>query len=100
MSSSEGSWPTLRLPGRRHAAGPIERPQAGRDIGDSPANAALAGERLREVVIALAAAGCPLVEIEEPAAIRIGDDAAERGHFQDAHRRLTDGLPGSLHLSL
>ena len=88
------------LPGRRHAAGPIERPQAGRDVGDSPANAALAGERLREVVVALAAAGCPLVEIEEPAAIRIGDDKAERGHFIDAHRRLTDGLAGALHLSL
>jgi len=40
----------------------------GGTLGDSPANAALAGERLREVVAALAAAGCPLVEIEEPAA--------------------------------
>ena len=88
------------LPGRRHTDGPVERPQPGRDVGDSPANAALAGERLREVVAALAVAGCPLVEIEEQAAIRIGDDNAERGHFLDAHRRLTDGLSGSIHLSL
>ena len=88
------------LPGRRHSSGPIERPQSGRDAADSPANAALAGERLREVVAALAAAGCQLVEIEEPAAIRIGDDEAERGHFIDAHRRLTGGLASSIHLSL
>ena len=88
------------LPGRRHGGGPIERPQSPRAGVDSPANAALAGERLREVVAALAVAGCPLVEIEEPAAIRIAEDEAERGRFLDAHRRLTDGLAGLVHLSL
>lgn len=88
------------LPGRHRSAGPIERPQTGLDFADAPANAALAGERLREVVLALAAAGCPLVEIEEPAAIRIEDDEAERQHFLDAHRRLTDGLADLVHLSL
>jgi methionine synthase II (cobalamin-independent) len=88
------------LPGRRRGTGPNERPQSGRDATDSPANAALAGERLREVIAALAAAGCPLIEIEEPAAIRIGEDEAERGHFTDAHRRLTDGVTGLVHLSL
>jgi len=80
--------------------GPIERPQSGRDEAEAATSAALAGERLREVVLALAAAGCPLVEIEEPAAIRIGDDDAERMQFRDAHRRLTDGLAGLVHLSL
>jgi methionine synthase II (cobalamin-independent) len=88
------------LPNRRHGTGPIERPQSGRDAADTPTNAALAGERLREVVMALAAAGCPLIEIEEPAAIRIGEDEAERKHFLDAHRRLTDGVAGLVHLSL
>jgi methionine synthase II (cobalamin-independent) len=88
------------LPARRHGNGPIERPQSGRDAADPPTNAALAGERLREVVMALAAAGCPLIEIEEPGAIRIGEDEAERTHFLDAHRRLTDGVAGLVHLSL
>ena len=88
------------LPARRHGTGPIERPQSGRAAADTPTNAALAGERLREVVMALASAGCPLIEIEEPAAIRIGDDEAERTHFLDAHRRLTDGVAGLVHLSL
>jgi methionine synthase II (cobalamin-independent) len=88
------------LPARRHSAGPIERPQSDRDLAEAPASAALAGERLREVVVALAAAGCPLVEIEEPAAIRIGDDETERRQFLDAHRRLADGLAGLVHLSL
>jgi methionine synthase II (cobalamin-independent) len=88
------------LPGRRHSSGPIERPQTGRDLAEAPGSAALAGERLREVVGALAAAGCPLVEIEEPAAVRIGDDVGERHQFLDAHRRLTDGLADSIHLSL
>jgi methionine synthase II (cobalamin-independent) len=88
------------LPGRRSTAGPIERPQTGHAVAETPTNAALVGERLREVVMALAAAGCPLVEIEEPAAVRIGDDAAERSHFLDAHRRLTDGVQGLVHLSL
>jgi methionine synthase II (cobalamin-independent) len=88
------------LPGRRRTEGPIERPQSGHDPGEVPANAALAGERLREVVVALAAAGCPLIEIEEPAAVRIGDDPAERHQFLDAHTRLTDGVAGLVHLSL
>ena len=88
------------LPGRRSSGGAIERPQSSRDADTSGANAAVAGERLRAVVAALAAAGCPLVEIEEPAAIRIGEDAAERNRFSDAHRRLTDGLADSVHLSL
>jgi methionine synthase II (cobalamin-independent) len=88
------------LPGRRSTGGPIERPQTGHDVTETPTNAALAAERLREVVMALAAAGCPLVEIDEPAAIRIGDDEVERGQFLDAHRRLTDGVAGLVHLSL
>jgi methionine synthase II (cobalamin-independent) len=91
------------LPARHRSGGPMERPQSaqsGRDLADTVASAALAGERLREVVVALAAAGCPLVEIEEPAAIRIGEDEAERRQFVDAHRRLADGLGDTVHLSL
>ena len=47
----------------------------------------------------LAAAGCPLIEIHEPAAIAIGTDEAERALFREAHLRLLDGISGS-HLSL
>jgi len=47
----------------------------------------------------LAAAGCPLIEIHEPAATRIGEDPAERTLFREAHLRLLDGVSGS-HLSL
>ena len=54
---------------------------------------------LRTHVIGLANAGCPLVEIEESEAHRIGDDAAARTAFRDAHAALTDGVTGT-HLSL
>jgi len=56
-------------------------------------------EALNAEAHALRDAGCPLVEIDEPAAMRIGDDESERRLFTDAHRRLTDGLH-DLHLSL
>ena len=51
---------------------------------------------------ALAAAGCPLIEVHEPAATMIGLDPAERKRFREGHLRLLDGLDGldSTHLSL
>jgi hypothetical protein len=54
---------------------------------------------LHELVRALAAAGCPLVEIEETEAHRIGSDETERGLYREAHRQLTSGIEGT-HLSL
>lgn len=57
-------------------------------------------DRLGAGIDALAAAGCPLVEVEEPAAVSIGDDPAERRRFSDLHRQLTDGRSDRLHLSL
>ena len=56
-------------------------------------------EALHSEVLALAEAGCPLVEIDEPDAVAIGDDEAERRLFRDAHARLTHGVAG-MHLSL
>jgi methionine synthase II (cobalamin-independent) len=47
----------------------------------------------------LAAAGCPLIEIHEPAATTMAADEAERALFREAHLRLLDGVQGS-HLSL
>ncbi len=58
-----------------------------------------AADALRAIVIELAAAGCPLVEIEETDAHLVGDDASERELFRAAHRRLLDGVSGT-HLSL
>jgi len=56
-------------------------------------------DELRVEAEDLAAAGCPLVEIEETEADRIGDDALERRLFATAHRRLAGGFSGA-HLSL
>ena len=47
----------------------------------------------------LAASGCPLIEIHEPAAVLVGMDEAERALFREAHLRLLDGVEGS-HRSL
>jgi methionine synthase II (cobalamin-independent) len=55
-------------------------------------------ERLRAEVEALAAAGCPLVEIEEPAALSLGAGEAALRAFAEAHRRLAADAP--VHLSL
>jgi methionine synthase II (cobalamin-independent) len=55
---------------------------------------------VRAAIDALVAAGCPLIEVEEPAAIEIGDDPSECRRFREAHRELTDGLDGTVHLSL
>ncbi|HYL40091.1 MAG TPA: hypothetical protein VET90_02175 [Candidatus Binatus sp.] len=60
--------------------------------------AALA-DALHEEVLELAAAGCPLVEIEETEAHRIGIDETERRRFRAAHARLASGIAGT-HLSL
>lgn len=56
-------------------------------------------EVLHAEVLALAAAGCPLVEIDEPDAVAIGDSVSERRLFREAHDRLANGVVGS-HLSL
>jgi methionine synthase II (cobalamin-independent) len=57
-------------------------------------------EALHEEVAALAAVGCPLIEIEETEAHRIGGDDAERQLFRDAHHRLIDGVATHLSLSI
>ena len=57
-------------------------------------------ERLGAIIEALAEAGCSLVEVEEPAAIAIGDDSVAQRRFVAAHERLTSGLSDRVHLSL
>jgi len=56
-------------------------------------------EALNTELRSLAAAGCPFIEIHEPAATSIGASDAERTLFRDAHLRLLDGLAG-VHCSL
>jgi len=60
---------------------------------------AATADALNRVIRDLADAGCPLVEIHEPAATRIGTDPDERARFRDLHLRLLDGVTGT-HLSL
>ena len=55
-------------------------------------------DALNRMIRGLAAAGCPMVEVHEPAATRIGTDP-ERARFRDLHERLLDGVTGT-HLSL
>src|SRR4051794_5096919 len=64
-----------------------------RDRSDATADS------LNRVIRDLAAAGCPLVEVHEPAATRIGTDPGDRARFRDLQHRLLDGVTGT-HLSL
>ena len=54
---------------------------------------------LNRVVRELADAGCPLVEIHEPAIVGIGSDPTGWDRVARAHERLTEGIDG-IHLSL
>jgi methionine synthase II (cobalamin-independent) len=56
-------------------------------------------EALGAELRALAAAGCPLIQVDEDAATLIGDSPTERRLFGEAQRRLLEGL-GDAHLSL
>jgi methionine synthase II (cobalamin-independent) len=69
------------------------------DAVERDATTMRAAEVLREIVGDLAAAGCPLIEIEEAEAHRIGADEAERARFREAHATLLGGVDG-VHLSL
>jgi methionine synthase II (cobalamin-independent) len=73
--------------------GPYSAARAGRRSAASWADA------LRPTIQALAAAGCPFVEIDEFDALAITVVESERRRFVEAHRRLTDDVEG-IHLSL
>ena len=65
---------------------------------DGPVSSGMDPVTLRSSLFALAEAGCAWIEIHEPQATTIDDDAG-RDRFGDAHRALTAGLSG-VHLSL
>jgi len=55
---------------------------------------------VRDTLVALAEAGCVLIEIAEPAAAKLDpDDQAALTRFAETHAALTDGLAG-VHLSM
>jgi hypothetical protein len=81
--------------GRMNAASGARGPSG----ADRAARTMAFADALRRHVEALAAAGCPLVEIEETEAHLIGDDESERRLFREAHQVLTGGIAGT-HLSL
>ena len=56
-------------------------------------------EALNAELLALAAAGCPLIQVDEGALTAIGDDEAEWQLYAETQRRLTAGL-AEQHLSL
>jgi hypothetical protein len=60
---------------------------------------AVAADATNAVLRELAAAGCPLVEVHEPAATSIGLDALTRRRFVETQQRALDGVDG-LHASL
>jgi methionine synthase II (cobalamin-independent) len=68
------------------------------EVGRERLTLALA-EAFRAEILALAEAGCPIVQVDEDGATRIGDDPTERTLFREAQRRLTAAV-GDLHLSL
>ena len=92
------AWKLVSGSARRAVKQALIGPMTGaRATGEGPSAIA---DRLRETIDALAGAGCPLVEIDEPDIARLGDDPAAIKAFADAHRRLTAGVDGSIHLSL
>ena len=56
-------------------------------------------EALGREVAALAEAGCPMIVVEEPDAVAIGDNASERALFTNASRRLLARV-GDMHAML
>jgi methionine synthase II (cobalamin-independent) len=67
--------------------------------GGDEATVLSAADALNADLRALAAAGCPLIEVHEPAAIEIGTDEPARRLYREAHRRLLAGIDGP-HVSL
>jgi methionine synthase II (cobalamin-independent) len=72
---------------------------AARDAGAGHEAAMDRATELNRLLRDLAAAGCPLIEVHEPAGIHVGSDDVQRALFREAHLRLLDGI-GDTHVSL
>jgi hypothetical protein len=98
---TDGGWPV------RPDAGPVDAWRDATQRADAlvkavisgPFSAGSDGVAERSQLVALADAGCPWIEIHEPAACAIGSDADARNRFAELHRALTADLVG-VHLTL
>ena len=77
----------------------VEGPFAAARGDGRAAGAVEAARAMRDGLLALAGAGCPLVEVPEPAGSLPADEPG-RVAFATAHAALLDGLPDGLHPSL
>lgn len=94
------AWLAARDQAARFAADlPVKLAVGGPFAAAGAAGALKAAAVLHEGLAALAAAGCPVVEVHEPAA-DLPDDRPGREAFVAAHRALLAGLPAELHASL
>ncbi|HEV8404175.1 MAG TPA: hypothetical protein VGQ31_14190 [Candidatus Limnocylindrales bacterium] len=84
---------------KQAVTGPYTAGRRGDAAPEAPAAVLDRARALNAILADLAAAGCPLIEVHEPAATTIGDDTAERELFSEAHRILLDGVRET-HLSL
>lgn len=89
-----------------HAAGLVKQALPGPytlgrrlGVGDPERATSAFATAVRSELLALATAGCALIEIEERDAHLIGDDAVERARFVRAHQQLLEGV-GGVHCSL
>lgn len=98
---TDGGWPLVADDAVARWVTTAERAQGlVKAVVTGPLSGGGAVAEVRATIEALAEAGCRWVEVHEPAAVGIGDDAAGRERFADAHRAITDGLPSDVHLSL
>lgn len=67
---------------------------------DGPVSAGRSVQEVRRDVVGLADAGCRWIEIHEPAATSVGNDADARARFAAAHRELTADLGPDQHMTL
>lgn len=94
------AWNAAREAGARRAPEmPVKIAVAGPWSVGGPDGALDAGRRLNGAILALAEAGCPVVEIHEPAAPLPADDAGRRA-FAAAHAAVFAGAPEGIHASL
>jgi len=100
----DGVFDRVPTPGVAVEAWRLSRAMTDRAVKQSiPGPHSLGGDEatadaLADVALALAEAGCPLVEIEESSIDRLRDEA-ERHRFRDVHQRLLERVTGT-HLSL
>jgi hypothetical protein len=107
---TDGGWPLLPDdPARSWAATSARAAAAGRlmkAVVTGPWTSGRPPSDVRRDLLAIVDAGCPWIEIHEPAAVTIAepataDDADDRRQaFAAAHRELTAGISPGVHLSL